>query len=161
MEPQYAERSLAKIDLSADAKAHVSLGASIKAGIPTPIRKPTVSIEELAAAGDADAHLAAQFKMPGLVYEISRPCSDCAILADGLVRWRLDRPEAPPLVRLDAANLSAVVAVAPDSGPVDVYAAARGWSRADLVGRGPRLALPAFESAVRRLVRGPSADGVP
>jgi len=125
--PAPQDHSLAQIHL----QASVSLASSLAAGIPMPLMGPEATIARVAETLDAS------FRTNLLNFEIVRRCLDSAALGGGRAVWRLDKPDTPLAVQLDAAKLSVEVAVAPKAGPVSAYAAAVGctksqWLSADL-----------------------------
>lgn len=119
LSPAIATRSQAEIQLS----AALSLGVSRAAGLPMPLTVDQATVADVAGA------LGWQLKPRALASEVSRMCRAAYILEGVRAAWRLDRPEAPLAVGLDAALLAIDLVAAPDAGPVTAYGAAIGSTR--------------------------------
>ena len=144
IEPRPQMRSLATIHMASYLKTSMSLAASQAASIPLPPQLGT----EVATVTKIASALDLELRADAIDFEVQRMCRDAAILDGRRAVWRLDRPDKPPTPRLDAAQLSIRVAVAPDAGPVTAYGAAIGSTSAPWLS----AALPSLGRQLRGLL---------
>jgi len=132
IEPEPPMRSVATIHMASYLEASMSFAASQAASIPLPARLADLGDPGDLGHGRANVttvhHVASalgiELGADAIDFEVQRPCRDAAILGGGRAVWRLDRPDKPHALHLDAAALSVQVAVAPDAGTVTAYGAA-------------------------------------